>query len=161
MKTVVVVILCGIFLLAVQHFCWAADLTVSHISLAKIFEKYQKVNDSNNKLNVKKNQIRDLIEEIKGLDKNTDQLSDQGKQERQKELQAKQEKLRNLTIEVRKEEDEVLKQILQDIEKSANELRKNKKLTYIIDDRLVISGPQELDVTEDLIKILNERYKGK
>ncbi len=131
------------------------------ISLTKIFKEYKKVLDSNQKLDERKKQIRAMIDEMREMEKNFDQLSDKAKQARRKQMMTKQGDIRKQTLEIRKEEDRVLREILMDVEKTSGFLRKTKKLTFIIDDRLVIDGPEEMDVSDELIKLLNERYKRK
>ena len=96
---------------------------------------------------------------MQDLQKNYDSLSDEGKKEMEKQLREKQDSIRQETLEVRKDEDRVLREILKDIENVSEDLKKKKKLTYIIDDRLVISGPDSMDLTDDLVNLLNERYK--
>ncbi|MFH2138437.1 MAG: OmpH family outer membrane protein [Candidatus Omnitrophota bacterium] len=159
MKRIIFILVVLGVILVTQQVCFAGDLTIGYISLSNVFKDYKKVEDSNAKLEERKNQVKAKLTEMQDLKKNYDSLSEKGKKELEDKLMAKQEDIRKDTLEVRKDEDRVLREILQDIEKAAGDLRKDRKLTYILDDRLIIAGPDDMDVTGDIVKILNERYK--
>ena len=155
-------ILLGIGLLSIFFFqtnSFAEGDTIGYISLTRVFQGYKKVEESNSKLDERKKIVKDELAKMQDLQKNYDSLSDEGKKEMEKQLREKQDSIRQETLEVRKDEDRVLREILKDIENVSEDLKKKKKLTYIIDDRLVISGPDSMDLTDDLVNLLNERYK--
>ncbi|MCM8813865.1 MAG: OmpH family outer membrane protein [Candidatus Omnitrophica bacterium] len=137
----------------------AAEIKIGAISLNQVFQEYQKVIDSNTALEKEKQQVKTMISEMQDLEKTMEHLNDQGKEERRRQLKAKQEDLQRRTTEVRKNEDRILREILKDVEQVSAELRKKEKFTLIIDDRLVISGQEDLDVTKKVIDGLNAAYK--
>lgn len=161
MKKIAFLVGICVFLLLFQSSSFAADLDMGYISLGKIFEGYKKVADSNKEIDKVKNELKAKVDEINKLKEGFDTLSQEAKEERKNQMLAKQEEIRKRTFEVRKNEDRILREILKDIEKVSIELRKKKKLDYIIDDRLVIAGPDKMDLTDEILKMLNERYKGK
>ncbi|MCP4649347.1 MAG: OmpH family outer membrane protein [PVC group bacterium] len=147
------------FVLLFTQFGFAEEIKIGYISLSQVFQDYKKVIDSNEKLEERKKEVKNMLAGMQDLQKNYDSLSEKGKKEMEVELKAKQEDIRQRTVEVRKDEDRVLREILEDIEKTTGELRKERKFTYILDDRLIIDGPENMNVTDDVIKLLNERYK--
>jgi Skp family chaperone for outer membrane proteins len=146
-------------LIVSQQLCFAEDMKIGYINLGKIFEGYKKVADSNAKLDKEKNAVKAKLEEIQKLKDGFDTLSNEAKEERKNQMLAQQEEIRKSTFGVRKEEDLILREILKDVENVSEEVKKKMKMTYIIDDRLIIAGPKEMDLTNDVLTLLNERYK--
>ncbi len=160
MKKILVIIALISAIFCVQGKCFAADLSIGYINLAKIFEGYKKVADSNEKMDKVKKNVNTMLSDMKKINEGFDTLSDEAKKERKNQMMSKQDEIRKMTVKVRKDEKRILREILKDIENVSKELRKKKKLTYIIDDRLIIDGPKDKDLTKDILKMLNERYKG-
>ncbi|MCG2712591.1 MAG: OmpH family outer membrane protein [Candidatus Omnitrophica bacterium] len=159
MKKLTILVVLLVSILVVQNIAFAESSNIAYITLGRIFEEYKKVADSNKEIDKVKEDIKKVIEEINKLKEGYDTLSLEAQEERKNQMLAKQEEIRNRTFEVRKDEDRILREILKDIENVSMELRKKKKLTYIIDDRLIIDGPKEMDLTDEVSKILNERYE--
>jgi len=160
MKRILVIIALISAIFCVQGKCFAGDLTIGYINLAKIFDGYNKVSDSSKKMDKVKNEVNTMLADMKKMNEGFDTLSEAAKEERKKQIMSKQEEIRKMATDIKKDEEHVLREILKDIENVSKELRKKKKLTYIIDDRLIIDGPKNKDLTEDILKMLNERYKG-
>ncbi len=159
MKKLTFLVVLLISILAVQNIAFAGTSKIGYVTLGKIFEDYNKVADSNKEIDKVKEGIKKVIEEINKLKEGFDTLSPAAQEERKNQMLAKQEEIRKRTFEVRKDEDRILREILKDIENVSMELRKKKKLTYIIDDRLILDGPKEMDLTDEVSEILNKRYK--
>ncbi|MBU1042980.1 MAG: OmpH family outer membrane protein [Candidatus Omnitrophica bacterium] len=160
MKKILVIIALISAIFCVQSKCFAEDLSIGYINLAKIFEGYKKVVDSNEKMDKVKNDVNMMLQDMKKMNEGFDTLSKEAQEERKNQMLSKQEEIRKMTVDIRKDEERILREILKDVENVSKELRKKKKLTYIIDDRLIIDGPKENDLTDEIMKMLNERYKG-
>jgi len=161
MKRTLFIVFIALTFLVKSSVCQGADLKIGYISLGRIFQEYKKVTDSNKQLDVVKKELKDMIEEIKTLGKNFDQLNEKGQQERSKLVKDKEAEIMRSRDELRKDEDRILREILKDIEQASGEIRKNGKWTYILDDRLLIDGPEDMDLTDEIIKLLNKSYKVK
>jgi len=161
MKKIIVYVLIGIFVLISQQTADAKDLNIGYISLTRVFEGYKKVEDSNKELDASKAKVKAMLADMQKLKEGYDTLSAEAQEERKNEMLERQNEIRNRTMEVRKGEDKILRAILADIEKVSKELRKKKKVDYILDDRLIIDGPDNMDLTDEVTKLLNKRYKGK
>ena len=55
----------------------------------------------------------------------------------------------------------MVKDILQDIDKVISEYGKGEGYSIILNDRTLLYGENQLNLTEQIIKILNDRYKKK
>ena len=159
MKRYLTAIFLAVFLLGAVSLSFAEDSKIGYISLSRVFEGYTKVKDSNDQLEGQKKEARDMIEKMRKLQEGLDTLSTEGKEERKKQILDSQNVIKQKTVEIRKEEDRILRDVLGDIEKASAQLRKKNKLDYILDDRLVIDGPKEMDLTDEVLKILNKEYK--
>ncbi len=138
----------------------AADLKIGYVNLAGVFEQYNKIADANERLEKKKEQVRLQLEELRQMQQqNVDQLSEKGRQEQREKVSTKQEEVRAKTMEIRAEEERILREVLQDIETVTGELRKKNEYSYILDQRSIIVGPEEDNLTAQVVEMLNQRYK--
>ncbi|MDD5747013.1 MAG: OmpH family outer membrane protein [Candidatus Omnitrophica bacterium] len=160
MKKLWCLVIAFLFLAAAQQ-CFAEDMKIGYINLGKIFEGYKKVTDSNVKLEEQKKKVQAKLDAMKELQNGFDTLSNEAKEERKNQMLAQQKEIQAMTYDVRKEEDRILREILKDIENISQDVQKKKKFSFILDDRLIIAGPKEMDLTDEVVKLLNERYKGK
>jgi Skp family chaperone for outer membrane proteins len=160
MKKIMLVIAVLCFMLCAAGNSYAADLKIGYINLAKVFENYKKVADSNQKIEKLKNDVNAMLQDMKKMNEGFDTLSAEAQEERKQQLMDKQQEIRTRTVDIRKDEERILREILQDVEKVAKGLRKKNKFTYILDDRLILDGPEDSDITDEMVKMLNDRYKG-
>jgi len=160
MKKLLVIIALISAIFCVQGKCFAADLTIGYVNLAKIFSGYNKVTDSNEKMEKVKKNVNAMLLDMKEMNEGFDTLSDEAQAERKTQMLKKQDEIRKQADAIKKDEERILREILSDIETVSKELRKKKKLTYILDDRLIIDGPKNNELTDDILEMLNKRYKG-
>jgi len=141
---------------------FAADVKIGYVSLPRVFENYKKYKDAEQKITERKKPIRDMATELQELQKrDVTALSEQGKQEVATQINTKRQAIDAQADEVAKDADRMLREILKDVETVSDELRKKEKFSYIVDERLIISGPEDMDITDKIVSILNERYQGK
>jgi len=90
-------------------------------------------------------------------------LSEKEKAVKQKELDEKNKKLKQISqqvaLDLRKNRDEKLKEILQDIEKVVQAYAQKNGYDFIFNDRVLLYGTASADVTQDIITSLNENAK--
>ena len=60
-----------------------------------------------------------------------------------------------------KQRDEKIREILLEIEKTVSDFAKKEKYDLILNDRVLIYGNETLDITEQVLSILNDTYKTK
>lgn len=138
---------------------------MAYINAAKVFDGYYKTKEADEKLGKKgkeKNAERDkLVKEINKLKDEVQLLSKEAKEEKQSELNEKMRGLqdfdRETKLNLRRERDDVVKQIFKEIDEGIKEYGKKKGYDIIFDSRILLYMDESMDVTNDVIKELNKR----
>ena len=141
------------------------DLKVGFINLKKVLDGYRKVKDGEDELleeAEQKNEKREkLIKEIKRLREKIDLLKDKQKEKKQRELNGKVKKLQDLTYEMRtslrQKRDEKFIDIIKEVKAVMEEYGSSRNYDFIIEGELLHYKSKKLNVTDDIIKILNQR----
>ncbi len=145
----------------------AGSYKIGYVDLSKTFDEYDRTKESDKVLEKKgaeKQTLRDkMVEEIKKLKDEVEMLSAKTKEDKQKNIDDKIQKLQDFDREVntglKKERDEMVKDILKDIDKVVSEYGKSEGYSIILNDRTLLYGDSQLNLTDPIIKFLNERYK--
>jgi outer membrane protein len=161
-----VIMLLVLFSFVSAPLCFA-EYKICTVDLMRVFEEYQKRKDFDSQLEAvgkeKDAQRNKYIEELKEIQDKMAVLSDAEKEKKQKELTDKSRQLQELDskirIDLRKDWDEKLRTVLNDIKKVVEELAKKEGYNFVIDGKALLYGSPENDVTDAVIKILNSRYK--
>ena len=161
-----------VFLLVASFSVWAnlayaQDLKLGYVSLKDVLDNYNKVKDGEEELlkeaEEKNDQREALVKDIKNLREKIELLKDKQKESKQKELDGKLQELQDFTYQtrtdLREKRDEKFREIMQETRDVIEEYGSSRKYNIIIDDTLLLYKDEGLDVTEDIIKILNQRYK--
>ncbi len=146
---------------------YAQDMRIGYINLKKLLDDYEKVTDGEDKLlkqAEKKNEEReDMVKDIKTLREKIELLDDKEKDKKQQELDEKVKELQDFTYQtrtsLRQDRDEKFREIMKEVKDVIGEYGKSNNYNIIIDDTLLLYKQESLDVTEDIVKVLNERYK--
>ena len=142
---------------------------VAYLNVDKVFDQYNKTKEYDEALSKKHEAYEaERNKRVEKIREATGKLSVLKEDERNK-LQAQIDKDtaefnefdRQQQTDLRKERDEKMREILLEIEKDVNEYAEKEGYSLIINDKVLIFGKDEFDVTEQLIKILNEKYPGK
>ncbi|NQS99607.1 MAG: OmpH family outer membrane protein [Candidatus Omnitrophica bacterium] len=161
------VILVAVLLCSWAKLALAEDFKLGFVSLKKVLDDYKKVTDGEDALMKElesKNQEKEkLVKEVKNLREKIDLLKDKQKEKKQKELDEKVKKLQDFTYQtrtsLRQDRDEKFMEIMKEVKDVIDEYGQSRKYNIIIDDTLLLYKVDSLDVTEDVIKMLNQRYK--
>jgi outer membrane protein len=145
--------------------CFAQE-KICTVDLMRVFDEYKKRDDFDKDLEVKtkakETQRNKLIDDVKEIQDKMALLSDKEKEKKQQELitksQALQEFDQKLRMELRKDWDEKLRSILEDIKKSVEDFSKKEGYTLVIDTKALLYGSKDLDVTGKIVEILNKNY---
>ncbi len=162
-----------LILLTVVLFCswlnlsYAEDLKMGFISLKDVLDKYEKVQDREEQLLKEaegKNKQRDkLVKEVKNLREKIELLKEKQKEKKQQELDKKIKQLQDFTYEtrtnLRQKRDEKFREIMKEVKEVIEEYGQSRNYNAIIDDTLILYKDAKFDVTTDVIKMLNQRYK--
>jgi outer membrane protein len=137
------------------------------VNLERIFEQYEKTRSFKariRELSQTKQQERErIVSGIKELREEMVLLNEEGRRERQGSYEEKMKGLaafdRQAKESLRKEEEGALKVIQDEIEQAVNSFAKEQGFTLILVDRAVLYGVEAMDVTEEVLALLNERRK--
>lgn len=162
-----------IVVLIIMSFCswtnltFAEEMKLGFINLKKVLDDYEKVKSGEDELlkqAEEKNAEREkLVKEIKNLREKIDLLKDKQKEKKQQELDEQLKRLQDFTYQtrtdLRQDRDEKFREIMKEVKTVIEEYGSSRKYNIIIDDTLLLYKEAGLDVTDDVVKILNQRYK--
>lgn len=143
----------------------AEETKIGYINLGRILDRYEKTEKSEKslekKLDQKQQEREKLVDEIKKLKDEIVLLSAKGKQEKQSAIDEKiknlQEFDRELRNELQQERDEALRDILREIDRVIQDFGRNNGYTVILNDRVLVYGDETIEITQDIIDILNKK----
>ena len=147
----------------------AQEMKIAAIDLSRAFDGFQKTKDAEKTLEAeggKKKEERDKrVEEIKRLKGELELLNDKGKTEKQALIDQKVQELQGFDREVqtslRRERDRVIQEILKEIDGVIGAYGKDHGYALLLNDRALLYRTKELDVTDEIITILNQGYQNK
>ncbi len=142
---------------------------MAYVDLSSTFDKYEKTKVYDDALSSvqsgKEKELEQISNEIKALEDKMSLLSEKEKTAKQQELEGKKKQLTQMSqqvaLDLRKERDEKLKEILQDIEKVVQSYAQKNGYDFIFNDRVLLYGAASADVTQDIVDLLNSGYKSK
>ena len=140
------------------------------VDISKAFDSYNKTKDYDKVLEkeqTEKEKERDQKEtKLKKLEEKLGLLKEGKKKEsKEKELDKKRQGLyefmQKASVDLRRTRDEKIKEILLDVQDTIDDYAEKKGFTVIFNDRVLLYANESLDITDEIIKIINKNYKGK
>jgi Skp family chaperone for outer membrane proteins len=153
----------GAFLLPKAH---AEELKFAYVNLSKLFDEYEKTKSydkvleaDNNKFQEERNKKIEAIREMQGK-------AGALKADEKAKVEADIEKAKNDLLEfdrqkrtdLTKARDEKVREILMEIEKTVSEYAKAQGITFVFNDRVLIYGSDTMNITDPIMKELNDSY---
>jgi len=144
----------------------AAD-KFAYVDLTRIFAEYSKTKDYDKVLSDKETTYtseRDKkVEEVKKMQEKMNLLSDKEKEKKKTEFEAKVKDLQSFDREkqtdLRKDQDDKMKELLKDIEAAVRQHAEKEGYTMVFNDRVLIYQNKSMDITDKIIEILNKGQK--
>ena len=160
----VVLFLCSLFLAAGMV---SAAEKFAYVDLSRLFSEYGKTKDYDKTLNEKQEAYRTEIDkktnEVKQLQDKMNLLSDKEKEAKKAEFETKVKGLqdfeRQKLTDLRKEQDERMKEIFKDIEEAVKRYAEKEGYTLVFNDRVFVYQSKNMDITNKVMGILNKGYK--
>jgi len=160
----VVLFLCSLFLAAGMV---SAAEKFAYVDLSRLFSEYGKTKDYDKTLNEKQEAYRTEIDkktnEVKQLQDKMNLLSDKEKEAKKAEFETKVKGLqdfeRQKLTDLRKEQDERMKEIFKDIEEAVKRYAEKEGYTLVFNDRVFVYQTKNMDITNKVMGILNKGYK--
>ena len=144
-----------------------AEEKIAYVDLSRIFSEYNKTKDYDKILTDKENAYstdrEKKVNEIKQFQDKMNLLSDKEKEAKQGDLESRIKTLqdydRQKQTDLRKDQDEKMKEILKDIEETVKQFSEKEGYTLVFNDRVLIYQNKSMDITDKIIELLNKGYK--
>jgi len=143
------------------------ELKIGYVDILKVFNEYQKTENYDKTLEKQKEEKESQLEKekeaIKKMQEKLDLIKEKD-QEKEKEkiikaATAYREKERQFVLDLKKERDEKMKEIIDDINRVVDEYAQKEKYDLILNKGAVLSGKKGFDLTDVILKIVNQRFK--
>ncbi|MDP2922901.1 MAG: OmpH family outer membrane protein [Candidatus Omnitrophota bacterium] len=167
----VISIFIGVMLLGSFSFVSSAkDLKIGYVNFIEVFNEYKKTKEYDDMLSKKQDekekQLKQKSEELEKMQSRLSLLKDKEKEKEQQKFETAMKDLRQVygqaRLDLRKERDEKMKEIFEDIAKAINNYAKKHNYDFIFNEgnrNIVLYGDKAADLTADILKIVNEMAK--
>ena len=167
-KAVLGMVVAGLMMFSVSGAQAAAD-KIGTVDLARVFDEYTKTKEFDKNLETKgaaKQAERDkMVADVKKMRDEAELLSAKAKDDKQAVIDEKIKTLqdfdRTTRDGLRKERDGMVRDILKEIEVVIQDFGKAQGFGYIFNDRVLVYKSEGNDLTNQVIKVLNDNYAKK
>ena len=147
----------------------ADEFKVAYVNVGKLFDAYERTKASEAVLEKKGKQkeaeMEGRVTELKKLRESLELLNDKAREAKAREIEAKADELKrfraNTARDLRGERDDIAEQILKEIQTVVTEYGKQHQFSLILDERTMLYGQATYDATDEILTLLNSRYKAK
>ena len=165
MRKILILSLLGIFLFTGIGF--AQGEKVGFVDLSRSFDEYSKTKDFDKELeakgDVRQDQREKLVKEIRRMRDELELMNERAKETKEVDIEAKIKSLQGFDQEAKteltKERDDMVRDILKEMNAVIREYGDQNGFSIILNDRVLLYGNSALDITDDIIGILNDSYK--
>jgi outer membrane protein len=169
MKRIALVLFLAVFSLGIFITVAQAADKLAYVDLSRAFSEYGKTKDYDKALGDKEDSYtaeRDKkVNEIKQMQDKMNLLNDKEKEAKKADMESKMKTFqdfdRQKQTDLRKEQDEKMKEILQDIQDAVKEYSTKEGFTFVFNDRVLVYQDKSLDITDQVLEILNKKYPKK
>lgn len=146
-----------------------ANEKIGFVDVATVFDGYEKTKENDQilrEMGKKKEEERDaLVHEIRRLKDEIALLSEEAAAEKRKMLDEKVRELEEFDTETKrtlgKKRNEVVRDIFKDIDKVVQRYGERKGYDMIFNQRVLLYGDAHFDITQEILKELNQQYQRK
>lgn len=140
-----------------------AGVKIAYVDLSRLFDEYYKTKDYDSVLEGKSKEFEKernaKIEKLQEAQGKVGLLSDANKKTAEADIEKMKADLleydRQKKADLTKERNEKIREILLEIEKIVSDYAEKQDFDFILNDRVLVYGDKTLDLTEDILKILN------
>lgn len=148
---------------------FAKDLKIGYVDIFKVFNDYEKTKDYDKNLETNKKVAEDKLEKkrevIEKLQSKLSLLKEDEKAKEEEKLSKEVQEYRDLEREaftdIKKERDDKMKDIVEDIDKIVKDYAKDNGFDLVVNSNSVLYGVKAMDITDEVLKISNKKYKKK
>ena len=146
---------------------FSKELKIGYVDFLKVYDEYQKTKDYQEIIEKKRIQkeedLKKKAQEIEKLQNKINLLKDKEKEKEKENLEKLvkdfEDMRRKSFLDLKKERDEKLKEILEDIKSVIDNYAKKNNFDIILNGEAILFGNNSLDITSDIMKLLKEKYK--
>lgn len=159
----IILVLC----IVVPFSSWANQIKIGYINVFDVFDNYEKTLEYDKNLEKEKSKQEETLikqkEQIEKMQSGLSLLKESEKEKKGNEIEKAINDFRVLEKEVydniKKQRDEKMQEILEDMNVVVGEYAKNNEFDFIINETAVLYGNKVMNITQDILKLMNERYK--
>lgn len=168
MRKILTVILIVAFLFSISAPAFSESQgKIGYIDLSRSFDEYQKTKDFDKELEAKgdmKQKDREkVVQEIRKMREELELMNKNAREKKEADIEAKIKSLQDFDQEAKtdltKERDNMVKDILKEMSGVIKEYGEKNGYSIIVNDRVLLYGDSGIDLTNEIIKILNDKYK--
>lgn len=142
---------------------------IGYIDLSRSFDEYQKTKDFDKELEAKgdmKQQEREkLVQDIRKMREELELMNKPSREKKEADIESKIKSLQEFDQEAKtdltKDRDNMVKDILKEMSDVIKEYGQKNGYSIIVNDRVLLYGDSSMDLTSEIIKILNDKYNKK
>ena len=165
-RILVLVVSCVFLMTANAH---AQSKKIGYLDLSKLFDSYDRTKEYDSVLEqqhkVYEKERNEKIDKLKEAQGKLALLKESEKEKLQQEVDQMKEDLlafdQAKRTDLTKQRDEKIREILLEIENVVSDFAKKEKYDFILNDRVLIYGEESLNVSDKILKILNDNYNKK
>ncbi|MBU0758962.1 MAG: OmpH family outer membrane protein [Candidatus Omnitrophica bacterium] len=148
---------------------YAQENKVGFVDLSKAFDEYQKTKDFDRELekkgDAKQGQRENLVKDIRKMREEIELMNEKTREKKEQDIEAKIKALQEFDQDAKailtKERDDMVRDILKEMNDVIQDYGEKNGFSIILNDRVLLYGNSALDLTDEIIKILNDRYAKK
>ena len=156
-----------IFGLALSTSVASAADKFAYVDLTKIINEYSKAKDYDKVLETKqaayKSELDKMVADVKAFQDKLNLLNEKEKEAKKSEMDAKfknlQEFERQKVVDLRKEQDEIMKELFKDINDAIKQYAEKEGYVMVFLDRALVYQDKNLDISDKIIAIINKAAK--
>lgn len=140
---------------------------IGYIDISRAFDEYQKTKDLDRELekkgDAKQEERERIVKEIRKMREELELLNKPAQEKKEADIETKIKMLQEFDQEAKtdlvKERDNMVRDILKEMDDVIKEYGIKEGYSIILNSRVLLYGESNMDITNEIIKILNERYR--
>jgi len=168
MKKILTAILISAFLLSISAPVFSESQgKIGYIDLSRSFDEYQKTKDFDKELeakgDMKQKEREKVVQDIRKMREELELMNKNAREKKEADIEAKIKSLQDFDQEAKtdltNERDNMVKDILKEMSDVIKDYGEKNGYSIIVNDRVLLYGAPGMDLTNEIIKILNDKYK--
>jgi len=167
MKALKVLGLAVIFGLMATGITLADGVKIGFVDLSKVFDGYQKTKEFDTLLQGEgetfQKQRDGMVKKIEDAQTKMDLMNDSQKTAMQADIEKQKNEViafdKEKRTELSKRRDDKVREILAEIQGVVSTIAKKEGYTYVLNDRVMVFGDPQFNITDEVLKAVNDSYK--